>query len=326
MKFIVLLVVLVFSSQTIASLIMYTDRPKDRMQIIVDKYEKNSGEKVEIFELTADEIIEKAKDPKTVADIYVVKDGVYLQSLKSNNLLALINSSIIKDNVLPMMRDDDGAWTFISFRARTLVYDASLDVSQIKTYANLAEPQLAGTLCLRQGTNVYNVGLVAGMIVDYGSDKAKEILTGILANRVEPISYPNDTAVLNAIASGKCALGITHSYYLGLLLSQQPNFPVALKFLDMASSGVHINGTGAGVARNSKQIDRAQKFIEYMVSNDEVQIAHTNTNFEYPVKKGLAPESVIKGFGVFTPNGISWTSIGSKTAEALDLINLLGYD
>lgn len=326
MKFIAFLATVLMSFQSMAALVIYTDRPTDRVQAVADLYKKSGGDSVQILEMTAEEIIEKAKDPKTVADIFFVKDGYYLHGLKAINAFSPMKSAVIDSNIEPMKRDDDGAWTFITTRVRTLVYDDSVDVSAINSYADLADPQWAGTLCLRKGNNAYNIALVAGLIADYGSDKAQEIVSGFLANRAEPIVYPNDTAVLNAIASGNCVFGITHSYYLGALISQQPGLPVKIKYLEMNTPGVHVNGTGAGVAANSTQKDSAQKFIEFMATNDDAQISLTNASFEFPAKKGLSAQSVVKDFGPYTPNATSWTLIGSKTEEALEMINLLGYE
>lgn len=155
MKFVAFIASVMVCAQSMAALVIYTDRPTDRVQAVVDMYAKTGGDSVQIIEMTAEEIIEKAKDPNTVADIFFVKDGYYLHNLKAINAFAPMNSVLINDNIESMKRDDDGAWTFITTRVRTLVYDDSVDVSGINSYADLADPQWVGTLCLRKGTNAY---------------------------------------------------------------------------------------------------------------------------------------------------------------------------
>ncbi len=326
MKVILIFASLIMSFSAGADLVMYTDRPAARMQAVADMYKAAGGETVQVVEMKVGEVFVKAQDPNSTADILYVKDGVYLQEIKENNLFAPMNSTVIANTVQPALRDSDNAWTFITARARTLVYDDSVDVSTINTYADLADAQWAGTLCLRTSKNSYSIALMSGLIADYGSEQAKAIMAGLLANRAEEGKvYGDDTSILKAIANGECAFGLTNSYYLGMLLSQQPSLPVKLKFLNMNTAGVHVNGTGAGVAATSQQKEAAQKFIEFMVSSDDVQLMLTNAHFDFPVKSGLAPATLVKDFGPYTPNQTNWSAIGPKTQEAIDMMNELAY-
>lgn len=326
MKLFVTLATLLMTASAMADLVLYTDRPAARMQAIADMYKAAGGETVQVMEMPYADILMKAQEPNSDADVIFVKDGVFLQELKQNNLLAPMNSAVLAANVQPALRDSDNAWTFITARARTLVYDDSVDVSGINTYADLADPQWAGTLCLRSGKNSYNVALISAFIADYGTEDARSIVSGWLANRVTPTVFPNDTAILNAIANGECTFGITNSYYLGALLSQQPNLPLKIKFLSMKSGGVHMNGTGAGVAASSKQKEQAQAFIEFMATNDDVQLTLTSAHFDFPVKTGLAPNTLVKDFGTYTPTATNWSAIGAKTQEAIDMAAELAYE
>lgn len=326
MKLFVIFASLLISTQAMADLVLYTDRPAARMQAVADMYKAAGGEAVQVVEMKVGEVFIKAQDPASTADVLFVKDGIYLQELKENNLLAPMTGTELAANVEPALRDSDNAWTFVTARARTLVYDDSVDVSSINSYADLADPQWAGTLCLRTSKNSYSIALTSGLIADYGSEKAKEIIEGLLDNRAQPMVYGDDTSILKAIANGECAFGITNSYYLGMLLSQQPGLPVKIKFLNMNSAGVHVNGTGAGVAARSTQKEAARKFIEFMVKSDEVQLYLTGAHFDYPVKKGLAPATLVKDFGPYTPNQTNWSVIGTKTQESITLMNELAYE
>lgn len=325
MKSFVLIASLLMSVSAMADLVLYTDRPAARMQVVADMYKAATGEVVQVNEMSYADVLMKAQDPGSTADVLFVKDGVYLQELKQNNLFAAMNSPVLTANVEPALRDSDNAWTFITSRARTLIYDDSVDVSAINTYADLADPQWAGTLCIRTANNSYSVGLNSALIADYGPEEARSILEGWVANLAGPV-YPNDTAILNAIANGECTFGITNSYYLGALLSQQPNLPLKIKFLNMKSGGVHMNGTGAGVAASSQQKEKAQAFIEFMVSNDDVQLFLTGSHFDYPVKTGLAPNTLVKDFGPYVPTQTNWSAIGPKTQEAIELAKEVGYN
>lgn len=326
MKFLNLFLVLLTANSALAGLTVYTDRPANRIEELGRMYKSNGGTDINVVEMKAEDIIEKLSGLDIEADVIFVKDGVYLHSLKGAGHLSRVNSTVINASVDQNLRDPDGAWTFVTTRVRALVYDSSMDVSSINSFADLANSDWAGTLCLRSGTNVYNVGLVSGLIAENGLADAIKIVSGLLNNRSEPKSYPDDTSVLKAIASGNCLFGITHSYYLGALLAQQPSLPLKIKFLNVKNSGAHINGYGAGVATRSKQKGQAQKFLEYVVSNDEAQQYISGVAFEYPVKNGLGAQTLIKDFGAYQITPTNWNDIGSKIDEARKLINELGYN
>lgn len=327
MKFVSVLASVLLAVPAFADVVLYTDRPTARMQVVADMYAQAGGDKIEINELKVSDIFMKLKTDgaSSPADVVFVKDGVYLQELKNNNLFAPLSSTFIDNNVEASLKDSDKMWSFITYRARTLVYDDSVDVSMINTYEDLSKPEWAGTLCLRTSQSSYNEGLVSGLIANYGSKKAKGIVQGLLENRSQPIVYKDDTAILKSIANGDCAFGITNSYYLGLLLNQQPGLPVKIKFLKMNNNGVHVNGTGAGVAVNSKQKDKATKFIEFMLS-EKVQLYLTGEHFDYPAKKGLAPETLVKDFGPVQPDSTNWSVIGTKIQEAKQIMIDLAYE
>lgn len=316
-----------FIASASADIVLYTDRPTDRMQVVADMYLAAGGEPVTIIEAGYPQLLAQlqAEGDTSPADVIFVKDGVYLAELSNQGFFAPFTSPYIEQNVEPSMKDAQNRWTFITYRARTLVYDASVDVSSINTYADLANPEWAGTLCVRTSKSSYNEGLVAGLINGYGYDAAKDIVTGILANRPEPTVYPNDTAILNAIAAGDCVLGLSNSYYLGILLSQQPNLPVKIKFLSMNGGGVHANGTGAGVAATSQNKAAATKFIEFLLTND-VQTYLSSQHFDYPAKAGLAPVELVKNFGPLTVDSANWSLIGDYVDEAKQLMTEVQYE
>ncbi|MCC6137189.1 MAG: extracellular solute-binding protein [Bdellovibrionaceae bacterium] len=327
MNFILLLSSLFLSIPSFADVVLYTDRPTARMQVVADMYAKAGGDVIQINELKPAEILLKLQTDGAAspADVIFVKDAVYLQDYATKNVFAPMASQIIKNNVESSLKSNQNLWTFITVRARTLVYESSIDVSTINSYEDLAKNQWAGSLCLRTSQSSYNEALVAGLIHSYGAAKARQIVQGYLDNRAQPIVYKDDTTILKSIANGECAFGIANSYYLGLLLNQEPNLPLSIKFLNMKSGGTHINGTGAGVAVNSKQKDKATKFIEFMLS-DEVQLYLAAEQMDYPAKKGLAPKTLIKNFGTFAKDAANWSAIGTKVPDAKKLMKDLSYE
>ncbi len=325
MKLILLVTTLLGVFSANADLNLYTDRPTARMQVVADEYFKATGTKVNILELPWDALNAQLKDEgaSSPADVIFVKDSVYLNKLVQDGRLAKMQSSVIRNSVDPSMYTD--YYTAITYRVRTLVYESSLDVSAINSYADLAKADYAGTLCLRTSKSAYNQALAATLIERYGYNETKSMIDGWLNNMVDPaILYPNDTAIITDIASGKCALGITNSYYLGLEIQKNPAIPVSIKFLDQNNGGVHTNGTGAGVSITSKQAAEAQKFVEFMLSQG-IQKYLTEQHQDFPANKNVAFPSSTKSWSPFKVNSQNWSATTNAADQAIQLFDEIGY-
>lgn len=314
----------ILSTQAFADLALYTDRPTARMQVLADKFLAETGVKVQILEQKTPDLIAriKAEGESSPADVVYVKDAVYLAQLVGS--FSKLESSYINKNVRSSYKDDNNLWTFVTVRARTLVYDQNFDVSQINSYEDLANNKYVGTLCLRTSQSTYNQALFSDLLVSLGIEKTKNTINGMLDNLAVPTPFADDTALLNAIAQGQCSMGIANTYYLGLLLNKSPHLPIKVKFLNQGSQGVHVNGTGAGVYKYSKQKQLANKFIEYLLS-DEAQLFLTGEHMDYPAKSGLSPKTLVVNFGSFNPSQNSWSKISSQFDSVKTLFVELGY-
>lgn len=317
---------LLFASQSFAALTVYTDRPAARLQPIADEFTQATGEKVVILEQAYPKILAQLKSEGTTspADVVFVKDLVFLAELSNLGWFQPMTSTVVEQSVAAQMRDSKLLWTAITIRGRTIVYDSTrVQPSELKGYEDLASPKWAGRLCLRTSQSAYNEALVGGLIETHGLVKATAIVDGWVKNlATDPIS--GDTGVLEAIASGVCDVGITNTYYLGQMIAKQPAFPVKAFFADPLSSGVYGNGTGAGVAVTSKQKELATRFIELLLS-DKNQLEMSSVHFDYPAKMGLLPTTLVKDWGVFKYNDSNWSVVGSRAAEARDLMKAVQY-
>ena len=61
----------------------------------------------------------------------------------------------------------------------------------------------------------------------------------------------SDSEVLAVMAAGECDVGLANHYYLGRVLAEDPDFPVAPAWPDQDGDGAHANVSGAGVVASS---------------------------------------------------------------------------
>jgi iron(III) transport system substrate-binding protein len=326
-KLIICLLVLI-SVPAYAKITIYTDRP---IEAIADAYTRQTGVEVELVALAWPQLRQLilSEGVNSSADLYVLKDLVYINELKGLDLLAPHQSELAHSVVDPSMVNS--MYTAITFRTRTLTYHESLDVSAINTYMDLANPKYAGMLCLRTSSSPYNVALFAGLIQDYGFDQTYDLLDGWLNNMVDPTySFPNDRSILASIVSytpgnsDHCQMGINSSYYVGQYMNANPNGPLRMKMLTMNDGGVSTNGIVSGVARSTSNSQQARDFMEFLLS-ERVQDYLSQFFQDFPANRDVAFPGVLgEWFGV-PLSTINWADLDKTTNDAQELFQILDY-
>ena len=106
--------------------------------------------------------------------------------------------------------------------SRADALDRARAADAVTSYEDLGDPRFRGRLCLRTSNNEYNQSFVADRIAKHGEAETEELLRSWMAN--EPHVLGSDVDVLDAIAAGRCDVGLTNHYYLGRELKDNPRF------------------------------------------------------------------------------------------------------
>ncbi len=324
--FVALLLSVLSTTAFAETLTIYTDRPTARVQPIADQFKAQTGVDVVIIEKAYADILTQVQTEgeSTPADLIFTKDLVFLSDLTNKGLLQPLVSTAVKSRVVPAMKDVNDNWIGITYRARTLVYAPDrVQPSEISDYADLADAKWAGRVCMRTSKGTYNVALIASLVHHQGETAAKNIISGILDNLAVDV-FPNDTAMMEAMAKGICDIGIANTYYLAGILQQKPNFPVKPLFANQNTTGTHINGSGIGIVKYSKKSALAEQFIGLMLT-EENQLWLSGSHMEYPAATGVVPDTLIKDWGVFKTDATPWSVIGESVSAAKEIIRDLEY-
>src|SRR5262247_3412707 len=265
-----------------SEVVVYTARHYGQ-EPAIEAFTKKTGIQVKLLAGSTGELFErlKAEGDKTPADILLTVDAGNLWNAARAGLLSKIDSPELASNVPASLRDPDNRWFGLTVRARTIMYNTSkVKPTELSTYEALGDPQWRGRLCLRQSGYIYNQSLIATMIKRHGEARTEEIIKGWAAN--QPILINGDTKILEAIAAGQCDVGITNHYYLARILAKDPAFPVAPFWANQATTGTHVNVSGAGVTAHAKNRANAVKLLEFL-SSPEAQQMFADVAMEYPV-------------------------------------------
>jgi iron(III) transport system substrate-binding protein len=307
-------------------LTIYTSRQPQLIEPIIEKFSLESGIKVNFLSGNAQELMERidVEGDNSPADIFMTVDAGVLWQAAERDIFSSTNSKILEENIPSYLRDPENKWFGFSKRARTIVYsNDQFNDNDFSTYEDLADPKWKGKLCLRTSKKVYNRSLMASMIDAYGFEKAKEVVTGWISNLATEV-FSNDTNALKAVSSGQCGLTIVNTYYLARLLDDPQYDNLTLFWANQSDRGVHVNISGAGIVKTSKNKQAATLLLEYL-SSEKAQDFYASANKEYPVLDGAMVHASIKDWGEFIEDNINVGKLGSLQKEAVFLAQEVGY-
>jgi iron(III) transport system substrate-binding protein len=318
--------VITTSGSSSDELTVYTARSHYGEEQPFEDFASNTGTDLRLFGGSASELYERIKGEgdRTNADVLITVDAANLWRAQRDGLLLPVRSEALERNVPAELRDPQGNWYGLTLRARTIMRSTErVGEDDVTTYEGLGDPRWRDRLCLRTATSEYNVSFVADRIAKDGREQAERMLRRWMAN--DPEILGSDADVLEAIASGRCDVGLTNSYYLGRELEEKPDFPVAPVWADQNGRGTHVNLSGLGVVRGTKDQEEATELLEFLTKREEQQV-FARSNHEFGVAEGVEPTEQIARFGTFKRDPIDVARAGAQLEEAVELMSEVGWD
>jgi len=316
-------------------LTLYTTREPALIQPLISAFSAQSNIKVNTV-FVKDGLLErvKAEGARSPADVLMTVDIGNLMDLVDGGVTQPVKSAALESAIPANLRGADGQWFSLSLRARVLYADKNLPLTSFR-YEDLANPKYKGKVCIRSGQHPYNTALVASLIAHDGEAKAEQWLRGVKANLARKATG-GDRDVARDILGGICDVGLANSYYVGQMKSAKEGTDArkwgdAIKvvrptFANAKSGGTHVNISGAAVAKNAPQRANAVKLLEFLVS-EPAQALYAQTNYEYPVRKGVALDPIIgQTIGELKVDPLPLTEIAKYRKQASALVDKVGFD
>lgn len=311
---------------------LYSSRQEALIKPLLEKFTEQTGIAVNLVSGGDDALITRLTNEgdRSPADLLITADAGRLYRAKQAGILQPLSSEIVNERVPANLRDSDDMWTGLTQRARPIFYVKSqIDPTQLSTYEALTEEQFRGQVCIRSSSNIYNQSLIASMIAVEGEAIAEDFANGLVANMARPPAG-GDTDQLKAAAAGVCNIAIANTYYFGRLMTSdsESDRAVAAKlgvfWPNQDGRGTHVNVSGVGLTKASKNQEEARLLIEFMLSN-ESQTWYSEVNNEYPVVEGVAVSDALKSLGQFKADSLNLTALGENNRAAVELMDRAGW-
>ncbi|WP_318507055.1 Fe(3+) ABC transporter substrate-binding protein [Bacillus sp. T3] len=311
---------------------VYTARHYEADDAVYQNFTEKTGIKVNVVKAEAEELIERLKreGESTQADLFITVDGGVLANAKKNDVLQAVTSDKIEKNVPAKFRDKDNQWVGMATRARVIAYSKDrVTPDQLSTYEDLTSDKWKGKVLARSSTSLYNQSLLASFIELNGEEKAEQWASGIVKNFArQPDGGDRDQA--KAIAAGVGDVAIMNTYYVGLLANSEDPEEVKVAnsigvfYPNQETAGTHVNISGIGLTKHSKNKENAIKLIEYMTDVEAQEFLSSN-NFEFQVNPKAKQAELLESWGDFKMQKLDFDSLGEHNQKAIEIFNKTGW-
>ena len=307
---------------------VYSGRHYNTDKQLYDRFTQETGIQVKLLEAKDDALIQRlAKEgADSPADVLILADAARLDRATGMDLFQPIESETLNRSVPADLRDSKNRWFGFTRRLRAPMFNTEkVKANEVSRYQDLAAPALKGRLCLRNRRSVYNQSLVAFMLDTRGEQETTQWIQGMVANLAQPV-FSSDTPMIRAVAQGDCGVALANSYYLGRMQAGDKgdaDLALSSKVSVRWPDPVHVNITGGGVTRASRNPDAARRFLEFL-SSDQAQEGYATANHEYPLRD-LGNNPVVKAWGPLQPAAVSAQRLGELNAKAVELMAANGW-
>lgn len=307
------------------TLTVYSGREEELVAPLFQQFEEATGIDVEVrygdsAELAATLAEEGGGSP---ADVFFAQDAGSLGAVASEGLLAELSPDVL-ERVPERFRDPEGRWVGTSGRVRVAAYNTET-VAESELPASvwdLLDPAWKGRIGFPP-TNASFQAFVSALRILEGDDRAREWLDGIKAN--EPKLYEKNSQVVEAVAAGEIDLGLVNHYYLFELLDEQPDAPAANHFFGGGDPGGLVNTAGVGIVASTDDEEDAERFVDFLLSDEGQEYYATAEEAEYPLVAGIEPHEGLPPLDSLGAPDIALGDLGAELEATLELISAVGF-
>ncbi len=257
------------------------------------------------------------KSSSQPADLFIGGDAANLWFAAEEGVFRPTRSDSLQAVVPRQLRDPERQWFALTIRPRHIFYRADVvNAAELSTYAALGDPDWQGRLCLSSSAQAGNRSLIANLIAQQGEGAAEMTVRGWVSNLVMPV-YPDDDALLRALAAGICGVGIATVPDETAMRGLDPDYSLAAFLPPAAAGGMHLDITGAGVTRHAGNPDGARQLLEWLVAGDGQQLLADGIR-----EKPLAS---LDRAGEFMGSPLNVADFGYRGQDAIDLAERAHY-
>jgi iron(III) transport system substrate-binding protein len=298
-----------------ASLTLYSAQHEQVVNMLAKDFEKDSGISVKVRSgegpaLAAQLVAEGAKTP---ADVYFTENSPELVLLAEKGLLAKVDAATLAATPA-RFSSPQGDWVGVLARENVLVYNTGkIQPAQMPaSLMDLAKPEWKGKVGIAPSDADF-LPVVSAVLAVKGEAATLQWLKGLKTNAQV---FDDDEGVVSAVNRGAVATGVVNSYYWARMHAElgDKGTKSAVYHFGHGDVGALVNVSGAAVLKVSHNMEIAQRFLTYLVSERAQKLmATSHIGFEYPLRAGVAPDPILKPFNELSPPSLTIQQLGDDS-------------
>jgi len=219
-------------------------------------------------------------------------------------------------------QDPEGRWVGTSGRARAIAFNTDrLAAADVPTdiFEFPDRPAFRDEMAWTPSYGSFQA-FVTAMRLRQGRPPTERWLRGMLDSGVQ--AYPDEFALVQAVADGEVALGFANHYYIQRVLDGRQGAPLATAFT-RGDAGAVFNVAGAAVTDTSAVPETAANFVRHLLSAEAQEYFAVST-YEYPMIGGVSPVGELPGVDELAPPADIDLSRLSDLGPTIELLREVG--
>lgn len=312
---------------------VYSARHYDSDLALYKQFTEETGIKVNLLEGESDQLIQRMVNEAefSPADVLITVDAGRLWRGVDRGVFQPLEDQSILNRIPEHFKNPDNYWVALTKRARVIVYNKEDGAPEgLTEYADLADPAYEGEICMRTSTNIYNLSLIASFVSRQGEEGAEEWARGVVSNFARS-PQGNDISILKSIAAGECGLTVANTYYIARLgvseneADREVYNKLGIIFPNQQTTGTHVNVSGIGLAKYTKNKENALALIEFLTRPD-IQHEFSSGNNEYPAVPDAETAPQVVALGDFVADDLNVSELGRNQAAAVRVLDRAGWN
>jgi iron(III) transport system substrate-binding protein len=304
-------------------LTIYSGRSRDLVEPLLNRFAEETGVAIAVKygDSTDLALLLAEEGDRSPADVFFSQSPGTVGFLDERGLLTALPDDVVSA-VPEDYRSGDGRWVGITARQRVLVYNADeIDEEELPTsILDLTDPDYRGRVAVAP-SNASFQDFVTAMRQRLGDDETLAWLEGMATNE-SPV-YANNNAIVEAVGRGEVPMGLVNHYYNERFLAEDPSLPSRNAHFESGDLGnLVIESSATVLASNDRGAD-AQRFVEYLLSED-AQRYFAEETFEYPLAEGVPAPPNLTPLDELEPPEVDIDELGAGFEGTQELIDRSG--
>lgn len=304
---------------------VYSGRTSNLIDPLLREFAADSGTDIEVrYGQSADlALLIETEGERSPADVFISQSPGAMGFLAGHGKLRAMDGEIL-GLVDPSFRNQGGRWVGMSGRVRTLVYNTDLvDPAELPSSVfDLTGEDYRGRVAVAPPNGSFQ-DFVTAMRQVHGDEATLEWLRAMEAN--EARTYPNNTAIVQAVGRGEVPMGLVNHYYNYRAQAENPNVPSENRFFGAGDIGSLLIVTAIGIVDSTDNPEGAEELVRFMLG-PVAQTFFSERTFEYPLAAGVQPAPALPAWADINITTYDFDRLGGGLERTKELIDESGLE